>query len=117
MKVVRVRQDKAFDGDGARPGTGRDDCTRVQDVVELSSIQVRPATNRQKAPREGHLAGKTVSTCASVRKAAPRCATFIAKLFQTYRHAPHGRGHFSADLWTAKLQDHAIGVLQLNTSS
>src|SRR3954466_14260888 len=68
MKVVRVRQDKAFDGDGARPGTGRDDCTRVQDVVELSSIQVRPATNRQKAPREGHLAGKTVSTRAAKRR-------------------------------------------------
>jgi hypothetical protein len=38
-------------------------------------------------------------------------------LFQTYRYPAYGGRHFSADLWTAELQDHAIGILQLNASS
>jgi hypothetical protein len=38
-------------------------------------------------------------------------------LFQTYRYPAHRGRHFSADLWAAELQDHAIGILQLNASS
>jgi formate dehydrogenase subunit delta len=38
-------------------------------------------------------------------------------LFQTDRYPAHCSRHFSADLWTAELQDHAIGILQLNASS
>src|SRR5438874_11779343 len=38
-------------------------------------------------------------------------------LFQTYRYPAHCSRHFSADLWAADLQDHAIGILQLNSSS
>jgi hypothetical protein len=30
---------------------------------------------------------------------------------------PTAARHFSADLWAAELQDHAIGILQLNASS
>src|SRR5215207_2402515 len=37
-------------------------------------------------------------------------------LFQTDRYAAHCSRHFSADPWAAELQDHAIGILQLNAS-
>ena len=47
-----------------------------------------------------------------------RAARLIAShLFQTYRYPAHCSRHFSADLWAAELQDHAIGILQLNASS
>ena len=38
-------------------------------------------------------------------------------LFQTHRHPGNCSRQFSADLRAAELQDHAIGVLQLNASS
>ena len=38
-------------------------------------------------------------------------------LFQTDRYPAHCSRHLSADLWAAELQDHAIGILQLNAGS
>ena len=99
------------------PGTGRDDCTRVQDVIELSSIQVRPATNRQKLPLRGSPRGKDGLDSSHRTQSGAAVRQFIAKSFQTYRYPAHCRRHFSADLWAAELQDHAIGILQLNASS
>jgi hypothetical protein len=48
---------------------------------------------------------------------AARRGLIASHLFQTYRYPAHCSRHFSADLWAAELQDHAIGILQLNASS
>jgi hypothetical protein len=44
-------------------------------------------------------------------------AARASHLFQTYRYRAHCSRQFSAGLWAAELQDHAIGILQLNASS
>jgi len=49
-------------------------------------------------------------------RAVPRRGLIASGLFQTYRYAAHRNRHFSADPWAAELQDHAIGILQLNAS-
>src|SRR5882757_1458384 len=47
----------------------------------------------------------------------PRRGLIASHLFQTDRYPAPCSRQFSADLWAAELQDHAIGILQLNASS
>ena len=47
---------------------------------------------------------------------APRRILSASHLFQTYRYPAHCSRHFGADPWAVELQDHAIGILQLNGS-
>lgn len=46
------------------------------------------------------------------RAARPTCSY----LFQAYRDPADSDRHFGAYLWTTQLQDHAIGILQLNST-
>src|SRR5207245_1316508 len=55
--------------------------------------------------------------CQKETRAPHQTISIRSDLFQTYRYPAHCSRHFSADLWAAELQDHAIGILQLNASS
>lgn len=46
-----------------------------------------------------------------------RARPVTSHLFQPYRHSAHCSRQFSADLWATELQDHPIGILQLNAPS
>jgi hypothetical protein len=48
---------------------------------------------------------------------AARRGLIASHLFEANRYPTHCSRHFSADLWAAELQDHAIGILQLNACS
>jgi hypothetical protein len=50
-------------------------------------------------------------------QAALRRALIASHPFEADRYPTHCSRHFSADLWAAELQDHAIGILQLNACS
>jgi len=52
-------------------------------------------------------------SCRRVRVRGP----IASHLFQTYGYSAHCSRHFSADLRAAKLEDHTIGILQLDASS
>src|SRR5258708_2916935 len=61
-------------------------------------------------------ADNTEQTDTEQIRRAPR-RPIASPLFKTYRYPAHCSRHFSADLWAAELQDHAIGILQLNAPS
>jgi hypothetical protein len=47
----------------------------------------------------------------SIRRTPRGAARFVSHLFEMDRYSADCSRHFSADLWAAELQDHAIGIL------